>query len=35
MFPTFEVDVIKSILETNNGNKETTIEALLQISSDN
>lgn len=31
MFPTFDEDVIKSLLETNNGNKEKTINMLLQM----
>jgi toll-interacting protein len=31
MFPTFEDDIIKSILQANNGNKDQTIESLLQM----
>ena len=31
LFPTFDEDVIKSILDLNRGNKEATIEALLQM----
>ena len=34
MFPSFDADVIKSILEANNGHKERTIEALLQMTVD-
>lgn len=32
MFPSFDAEVIKSILESNHGNKESSIEALLQMS---
>lgn len=32
MFPTFETDVIKSIMNANQGNKEASIEALLAMS---
>ena len=35
MFPAFDADLIKSILESNHGSKELTIEALLQLTIDN
>lgn len=34
MFPSYDIEVIKSIMESNGGNKEATIEALLQMISD-
>ena len=35
MFPDFEFEVIKSLLEANKGNKEATIESILEMSGDN
>ena len=32
MFPHFEIQVIRSIMDTNQGNKEASIEALLAMS---
>jgi hypothetical protein len=34
MFPAFDVEVIKSLMESNGGNKERTIESLLQMIAD-
>ena len=34
MFPSFDIDIITSILESKNGNKEATIETLLQMVAD-
>ena len=34
MFPTFDAEVIKSLMESNGGNKERTIESLLQMIAD-
>ena len=32
MFPSFDEDIVKSILEANNGHKENTINQLLAMS---
>ena len=34
MFPTFDTEIITSILESKNGNKEATIETLLHMVAD-
>lgn len=34
MFPTLEVDVIKTILESERGNKDRAVNALLQMTAD-
>jgi hypothetical protein len=31
MFPSFDLEVIKSLMESNGGNKEATIESLLNM----
>lgn len=34
MFPTFDEEVIRSVIESSNGNKEMAIELLLQMATD-
>lgn len=34
MFPNMEDDIIRSVFVANNGNKDSTINALLQMSAD-
>ena len=34
MFPTFDTEIVTSILESKNGNKDATIETLLQMVAD-
>lgn len=34
MFPNIEIDVIKAIMETERGNKDRTINSLLQLTND-